>query len=492
MMKKSALASLCIAGLMPAPALAQPMLAVEIPIATDGPIAPVTTRHVLASPKGSLLYSATWSEIALKDEAGLGRATISATAYVRDDVTEPAARPVVIFFNGGPGASSSPLHFGGFGPRRLGERDPSGKRAVVDNPATLLDTADLVFVDPVGTGFSRPLKPGGGAAYWSVGGDAQAVLGLVREWLRTNRRTASPLFLVGESYGGYRLATMAKAMRDLNVAGLVLISPALDFGTSADQGAIDSLPTMAVAAWQHRRRRDGRSVEQVWEEARRFAQSEYAVALQQGSAIAPAERARIAARLAALTGMSQSVVEQANLRIDSQLFLESLVPGQVVGRLDVRVSAPKPDKPLNANRPAAANDPALGLGKTNVILSQPIGDYLRSELKVPTTRDYYSLSLDVNFSWSWKRSDDRPGAGWNTATNIAELMRAKPDLRLLLLGGYYDLTVPLLSPRYVVTHSGIPLGRTKMVALPAGHSVFEGEGLPRASALLHDFVAGRE
>jgi carboxypeptidase C (cathepsin A) len=485
----SILAAAAIA-LMPVAAAAQIGKAAPIPLATDGPLAPVTTHHQIATAHGTLAYAATWSETVLKDAAGTPQATISATSYVLDGVKAPAQRPVIVLFNGGPGASSSPLQFSAFGPRILGPKDAAGNRAMIDNPDTLLDAGDLVFIDPVGTGFSRPLREGGGKPYWSVEGDEKAALTLVRAWLAANGRTASPLYIAGESYGGYRLGAMARDMGDLNVAGMILISPALDFGGTADQSAIDSLPTMAVAAWYHGKAKDGRTVDQVWSAAHAFAQSDYAVALQQGSALAPAERDRVAARVAALIGLPVEQVAAANLRVDKQAFLEALVPGSVVGRLDVRVTAPKA-RPTNPDRPAAANDPSLGLGRSNVIVSKPIGDYFRTELKVPTTRDYYSLTLDVNFSWNWQRAEPLPGAGWNVAGNIAKLMQAKPASRLMLVGGYYDLTVPLAGPRYEITHSAIPLDRVTMAALPTGHSPFDGKDLADGSRRVHAFVAGQ-
>lgn len=473
-------------------AAAQRTPAAPIPLATDAPIAPVTTAQRIMIDGKPLAYRATWSEMLLNDTAGKPQATISATSYVRDGVTDPARRPVIVLFNGGPGASSSPLHFNAFGPRRLTDRDAAGNRTLVDNAATLLDVADLVFVDPVGTGFSRPIVADGGKPYWSPAGDAASVLALVRDWLRINHRERSPLFVAGESYGGYRLGTMARDMADLNIAGLILLSPALDFGGAPDQHFIDQLPTLAVAAWHHGKtgRTDGAAAD-VWEDARRFAQGDYATALQQGSALPAADRARIAAKMAAMTGMPVNAIAASDLRLDSQRFLETLVPGSIVGRLDVRVAAPKPDKPLNPNRPAAANDPSLGLGRSNVITSVPMGDYLRAALKVPTTRDYYSLTLDVNFNWDWGVADPQPGQSWDVTGNIAALMTAKPAARLLLLGGYYDLATPLLGPRYSLTHSKVPLDRVAMVALPAGHSPFEGaDNLARVSAVVHAFVSG--
>lgn len=474
--------------------MAQRPTPAPIPLATDGPLAPVTTAHRMMLAGKPLDYHATWFEMVLTDAAQVSQATISATAYVRDGVRDARTRPVVVLFNGGPGASSSPLHFSALGPRRLSERDAAGNRALLDNPATLLDVADLLFIDPVGTGFSRPLRAGGGDAYWSVEGDAGAVEKLMRDWLARHHRTASPLFLIGESYGGYRAGVMARHLADLPVAGAVLVSPALDFAPPSDQDAVAQLPTLAVAAWHHGKvAQDGRRVDRVWEDARRFAQTDYLVALQQGTLLPPDARTAIATRMAALLGMPASAILAANLRPDSQTFLETLVPGSVVGRLDTRVSSPVQAKAVAPDRPAAANDPSLGLGRSNVIVSAPIGAYLREELNVPTTRDYVSLTLDVNFTWHWQSGadDDGPGASRSVVGDFARLLREKPEARLLVLGGYYDLAVPLLAPRYALTHDAISPAQVQMVALAAGHSVFEGaDNGERVSRLVHRFVAG--
>lgn len=446
------------------------------PIASDGPLAPARALHSVRIAGNAIHYLATWSEVVLRDNAGTPQATISATSYVREGVKDSTKRPVVFLFNGGPGASSSPLHFSAFGPRRLTQSKPGSERVLVENGESLIDVADLVFIDPVGTGFSRELREGGGKKFWSPEGDAQAALTFVRNWLDENNRTASPVYVAGESYGGYRLALMSRQMRDLNIKGLILLSPMLDPGLSAgDQNHIIALPTLAVAAWHHRKSEgDARTPDMVWEEARAFAQSDYAVALQQGSALPRSERERIAARLATLIGLPAEDISKANLRINNQKFLETLLADRLVGRLDVRVTAPKALSPANSNRPAAANDPALGLGKTNVIRSAPIAEYLRQDIGVRTNRDYFSLTLDVNFNWDW-RGDNRYPATRDATPNIAALMQARPDVSLLLLGGYYDLATPVLGPWYAITHSGIPLERVNRVTLPAGHSPFEGD-----------------
>ena len=466
--------------------------AAPTPVA-DTLVAPSTTHHSIVIGGAEIPYRATWSEMVLKDEAGLPQATISATSYLRDDVREASARPVVFLFNGGPGASSSPLHFSAFGPRiRQGE-------GMIDNGQSLIDIADLVFIDPVGTGFSRELKPGAGRAYWNIEGDPGSVLQLIHSWIEEHGRAQSPLFVAGESYGGQRIALMAKEMGDLNLAGLILISPSLDMtGSSGEQGNdqpyIFTLPSMAVAAWTHGKVKadEGATVGQVWEKARAFAQSDYAVALQQGAALPHDERAALAKRMSELIGLPAETIAASDLRVETQAFLEQLLPGMIVGRLDARVAEPRPDKPINPDRPAAANDPSLGLGKSNVIRSESAASYFRDELGVKTTRDYFSLTLDVNFNWDWsgiRGKAGRPDFYFNATPNIAALMTQKPDMRVLLVSGYYDLAVPVLAQQYAITHGGLPLDKVDMIALPASHSPFDDpESLRLFSERVQTFV----
>jgi carboxypeptidase C (cathepsin A) len=188
------------AALVLAPLLLAAASAPALP-AQDGPIAPATSHHALATPAGRLDYDAVFEQQVLSGADGQPAATISTIAYLRSG-TADVARPVIFAFNGGPGASSSPLHIDAMGPRR---RDRAG---LVDNVETPLDRADLVFVDPVGTGFSRPLRPGGGARFWSVAGDAGAMAQAITGWLAVHGRAGAPVIVVGESYGGTRAAAM--------------------------------------------------------------------------------------------------------------------------------------------------------------------------------------------------------------------------------------------------------------------------------------------
>jgi carboxypeptidase C (cathepsin A) len=469
-------------------------LAADSSVLSPELILPSSSHHLLRLGDITIPYVATWSSTSLKDAAGVPQATISTTSYVREDVRDRAVRPVMFAFNGGPGASSSPLHFGILGPRRFGPPDAKGGSAFIDNPQTLLDVADLVLIDPVGTGFSRELRAGGGHAYWNPEGDSKAAQTIIRDWLRDHGRITSPVYIVGESYGGYRLAEMAKDIRDLNIAGLVLVSPGTDMSGEAggDQRFVFTLPSMATTAYAHNKSQaSGRSVEQVFEEARAFAQNEYVVALQQGSALAAEDHDRLAERMAKLVGLPAASISASNLRIDTQDFLEQLVPGKVVGRIDTRVAAPKPDKPFVAGRPKAADDPALHMGASNLIKNGRVRDYLRNEIGVKTDLDYISLTLDVNFAWDWNSGSHKIEdnlRNLNPTPNLAKLMKDKPASRLLLLSGYYDLATPVLYQRYALTHAGVPLDRTRMVAFGAGHTVYDDEARAQVSKELHDFI----
>ena len=457
-------------------------------------IPPASSHRAILLGNAAIPYIVTWSSNSLKDSAGVPQATISGTSYIREDIHDRSRRPVIFAFNGGPGASSSPLHFGILGPRRFG---PSGTSTFIDNPETLLDAADLVLIDPVGTGFSREFRTGGGQAYWNPEGDSKSVQGFIRDWLRDNDRTTSPLYIVGESFGGYRLAQMAKDISDLNVAGLILVSPGTDMsgeaGVTVDQHYVSAFPSMAAAAYAHQKSQPpSQNVEQTFEEARTFAQNEYVVALQQGYALPARDRDRLAERMSKLIGLPASTIAAVNLRLDTQDFLEQLVPGKVVGRIDTRVAAPKPEGPLVAGRPKAADDPALHMGASNIIKNARVRDYLRNEVGVKTDLDYVSLTLDVNFAWNWNSGShkiDDELRELNPTTNLAKLMQQKPALHLLLISGYYDLATPVLYQSYALTHAGLPLDRTRMVAFAAGHTVYEdSDARVQVSKELHSFI----
>ena len=417
---------------------------------------------------------ARWGELVLLGPDGEPDATISATSYVRESDAE---RAVAFLWNGGPGASSSPLHLNALGPRLLQAGEP------VENAVSLLDPADLVFVDPVGTGFSRMLRDEAKTRLLTVPGDADAAEEFIRAWLRANDREHASIHLIGESFGGYRLAAVAPQLTDLRLDSLTLVSPLLDATTVAeapenDLATVFPLPTMAVAAWFHGTARAGvDDVAEVWAEAERFAVDELLPALHRGAALEPDTRIRIAARIAELVGLSPDDVLAADLRVGSEDFLRSLRSdeGLLVGRLDVRVTGPLPE-PHPDGRPPAADDPALGLGRDNVIHSAPIARYLRDELGAPVGADqpYVSLSLDLNFAWDWRPAEAMPPIfRTSVVRNLGAVATERPELRILLLGGYFDLATTLSSSIHAVRHSGAPASAIDIHPLIAGHSLDE-------------------
>lgn len=415
---------------------------------------------------------ARWNELVLLGPDGEPDATISATSYVR---ASERPRPVVFLWNGGPGASSSPLHMNALGPRILLDG------AVTPNEHSLLDIADLIFVDPVGTGFSRILREEAKARLLTVADDAIATEIFVRDWLAANEREEASIHLVGESFGGYRLAAVAPHLTDLRLDGIVLISPMLDATAVADVPENDllpvfQLPALAVAAWAHgRARTDTDRVQEIWEDAERFAIEDLLPALHLSGAIDDSERTRLAVRMGEMLGLTAEEVLAAGLRIGSEDYLRTLRrdEGLLIGRLDVRVSGPLPE-PDPDGRPPAADDPALGIGRNNVIHSTPIARYLREELGAPVAddEDYVSLSLELNFDWDWRAAVTFPPVfRTSVVQGLGEVAMQRPGLRILLLGGYFDLATPLSSTIHAMRHAGVPNDRIDIHPLLAGHSL---------------------
>jgi len=409
---------------------------------------------------------------------------------VRTDIPNSTERPVVFAFSGGPGDSSIALNYRLLGPKRWTDAAPgedqseanAPERKLVDNDASLLDVADLVLIDTPGTGFSRPLRPNGLSYFWTAPHDAEAVEAYLRRWLTEHDRTASPIYVLGESYGGYRISVMAPHLADLNVLGLVMVSPALDMtdqpGTSGipDAHFVFNFPTEAVAAWTHHRVTSGqKTAEGVFNEAATFAQTDLLEALQLGSTLPASVRDKMAQRMSGMIGIPSADLAQANLRIDPQQFLETLLPGRVVGRLDTRMSGPAYPEALVEGRTKQADDPSLGIGASNIMTDAKVGDYLRS-VGVKTTEPYVRLNLNMNFNldWAYGSRTFEDVLRLNPTPNVATLMEKRPRLQLLLVGGYYDMTIPILGPRYAITHTAIPLQRVRMVAFDGPHAAYLG------------------
>ncbi|QNK03169.1 S10 family peptidase [Dyella telluris] len=457
-------------------------------------IAPVTTTHKVTIGGVSVPYKATFAELPLGDDKSHPQATMSATTYLRSDVRDASKRPVIFAFNGGPGASSTPLHLHALGPRMVMDPDKTHKEpSIVDNAYSVLDAADLVFIDPVGTGLSRVMPGGDGKPYWGPDSDAQLILGFMRDWLKEHHREQSPVFVAGESYGGYRLGTMMKLLGDQQVAGVILISPMLDRismvdAKGNDQPYINGFPTMAAAAWFHQKvDRRGLTLEAFVADAQAFASSDYAVALQQGDKLPAAQRHALAQKMAGYIGLPAERIERADLRVNSEDYLNELLADQGLrlGRLDTRETGP-----LHAEAPKGVptNDPSLHV-------SQKVGindRYFRDELHVPTDRRYVGVNFQVNAIWNWADDKgDQPGPRFyfNSAPFIGDAAAKRPGMKILLAGGLFDMATPWSAARYVMDHAGIPAGRLTEAGFASGHSPYGDPGTLKAfSSQLHSFI----
>ncbi|WP_269714797.1 S10 family serine carboxypeptidase-like protein [Caulobacter sp. NIBR2454] len=440
------------------------------------------TRHLGRFNDQKVAYQAIVAQTLVPDASGIPRAAIVTTAYVRTDVKDLAARPVMFIFNGGPGASTTPLHFGAFGPmRRVGE---GAEQTLIDNPVSPLDTVDLVFIDPVGTGYSRPFTPQDGKAFWSRTGDAASVRYVIEQWLKTNRRQSSPRYILGQSYGTTRAALIAKDAAALKLDGVLLFA-LVGASEGREMPFVTSLPSLATVAWWHKRGgHAGRSVEQVYEDAVRFARTDYVTALIQGSSLPAGDRRKIAQTMSAMTGLSVDFILSKDLRLTNRDFMFELLKdhglrtGQLDGRATRALDAPAQRPPYDdpglsfslekapAAPKAAKPDIAVPVGKGE---STAVEVYFRKTLKFDSPETYTSLNLEVNAAW------DHEGMG-DANVFLGQAMKADPKLRLFWASGLYDITTPAYRGRYALDQAGVPADRLTAARFPGGHSVFTEEG----------------
>jgi carboxypeptidase C (cathepsin A) len=441
----------------------EPMVA--RPAASDKVVA---TRHKARIGGRTIRYKAIVTELPMPGPDGAPVAVGVSYAYTGQVNGNPTKRPVVFVFNGGPGASSSPLHLQAFGPRRLVDT------GIEDNPHSLLDVADLVFIDPVGTGASMPIKDRDASAYWGVGGDARGVSAMIEAWCRANGRTASPRILMGESYGTTRALAIlnedAKAKKPLP-AGVILLALAIGDADGPVLNEVVHLPTFAAAAWYHGAiDRSERTLSEHFDRALAFAQTEYAPALMQGPALPAAERARVAAGMAQLIGIPAATIESHDLRLDNYDFMLGLLAskGLRTGQLDARATRSIAESKL---RPPF-DDPSMSLGSGS---AAQVDRYLADELGYSVLSPYRSLNLGINFRWNW----DKDYGGSYRALSLAPFLKAaldaKPDLRVFAAGGYYDITTPVYAGQFALEQAGVPASQITYARYAAGHSIFEDE-----------------
>lgn len=448
-------------------------------------------------------YTATVAESFLHDAKGTPTASVVTIAYTRDGVADPAKRPVLFCFNGGPGASSSPTHTQALGPMirgdaKLGDRSDA---TFHENAYSPLDATDMVFIDPVGTGFSRPLPGVDAKPYYSVTGDALEVKGIIADWLKDHHREASPRYMLGESYGTNRAAAIVKNGKDLPFDGVLLVALAANVG-GREMPYVSALPTMAAGAWFHQKiDRKGRSVEQVFNEALDFARTDYVTALIKGGSLPAAEKHRIAVRMSSLIGLPVELIEKDDLRISKNEYMFNLLKdkGLRTGLLDVTVTGP-----LLEGAEGGIDDPALGVvpkpaagasgkpptpAQIGPVPSPAVGAYLTNDLKFPTLDTYIGVNFLVNSQWNYETRGNDFSARSNDFEALAAALRANPKMRLFWAGGFYDLTTPAYGAHYTLDQVGVPGPQLDANYFPGPHGVYAGEvNLKRFDAAVRAFV----
>lgn len=423
----------------------------------------VTTRHTLRTEDDELAYTVRTGRIVVGEEevkdgvfgGTQPRAQMAVTAYTLDDA-DATQRPITFVFNGGPGAASLWLHLGVLGPRLVdvGEVDaltppPYG---LVDNPHTLLRESDLLFIDPMSTGHTRPVEGGKAEEFHGFGKDVEQVSEVIRLWCTREGRWLSPKFLCGESYGTTRAVAVAHRLAKrhaMTLNGLVLVSSVLDFGSQDfeikrwDESCIGFLPTYAAIAWYHGLVGEVSLADHL-AAAEEFANGPYRLALGRGNDLPGAEREEVAGRLAALTGLSADYVLACDLRVEHWRFCGELLRerGLNVGRLDGRFTGPK-DRLYAENMDA---DPSIDV--TSGPFTAAMHHYLHAELGARMEHSYETFASAIS-SWSFKEFEAKP----IDVTDLLErVLRQNPFLQVRLEYGFYDLATPYSAQKEMLRH----------------------------------------
>ncbi|KJV35842.1 hypothetical protein VI08_06705 [Luteibacter yeojuensis] len=430
---------------------------------------PVVTRHHATIAGQRVAYQAIVSEWPVPGDDGEPMGVMVTEAYLAGKQPD-ASRPVTFIYNGGPGSSSWSLQMEGLGPKLY----QAATGAFVDNPDSLLDASDLVFIDPLGTGASFPLAGRDASPAWNTPGDAESIRSVIERWLRDNGRTTSPQFLMGESYGTMRSVAILHAdakHNALHLHGVILLSLVLKTGENDDIQAIGLLPSLAASAYvRGLRQAPAANVEDAYAQAVQFARTEYASALLEGASLSAERLHAVAQAMSAQVGISPAPLEKAHLRIDRNAFAHALLGGKAnehAGSLDTRQTG-GPD--LDA-LPAPYNDPSMTLGKRP---EHAFEGYLKS-LDYVAAGEYRYLNLAINRgSWfySVKETGDATDS-LDTVPWLVDAMHAHPSLRLFTAGGYFDTNTPLGVATYQLDHADIDRSRWTAKAYAAGHGIAE-------------------
>ncbi len=445
------------------------------------------TEHVLNLGGQKIPYRATAATILLKDDKGEANASIFYISYTRSTPGDSASRPIAFLYNGGPGSSSVWLHMGAFGPRRIFTSDaaatPPAPYRLEDNDSCLLDVSDLVFIDPVGTGFSKAEGKGKDKDFWGIDQDVKSLAQFIETYVSRNNRWNSPKFLIGESYGTFRSAALAnylQAHSNMYFNGIVLVSTVLNLGTisfspTEEMPYIFYLPSYAATAWYHKVLHDRPAdLDGFLAEVRRFATTEYASALMKGSKLSQSEKKDIVKKLSRFTGLSEDYLLKADLRVKLPQFMEELQRsrGLTTGRLDARYSGLTYDL-LGEYAEYDPQETAI-----SGAFAAAFNSYVRQELKFGQDKVYILDSEEAGRNWDWKHAAGEnfgfPGSP-NVAADLVQAMISNPYLQVQVENGLYDLATPFLATEYTMEHLGLPpklRDRIQMKYYDAGHMMY--------------------
>ncbi len=422
----------------------------------------------------------------LDDKRGDPDAAVFTTSYFLEDA-EPTKRPVCFVFNGGPGSASIWLHLGALGPKRVAIREdgtmPPPPYTVIDNEDSWFEHFDLVFIDPPHTGYSITASEEARKKMLGVDGDVDALAECIRVWLGRHRRWSSPLYLVGESYGTTRGAALAEKLQEMGIAlsGLVLVSCAMDlqsivFAPRNDLPYALFLPGFAGVAQYHGKLSGslGASPAAARAAAESFVTEDYLSALHAGARLSTATRRKVVSRIAELTGLAPSLVDEKNLRISDHTFFFELLRdrGQIVGRLEARVTGP-----MAASRTRDWEfDP--GIEAIAAPYTMAAHAYMSEQLGVDIHDRYEVLSMDAHKQWNWNRGEEKGNAFACTSPDLSRALRRNPHLRVLVASGHYDLGTPYSATDWSLAQLDVPpeiLTRVQHHYFDAGHMMYTRE-----------------
>lgn len=460
---------------------------------------PIVTKQSVTVGGRKLDYTVTTGFMPLKNATtGETEARMFYMAYTLDNA--PAGRPLMFSFNGGPGSASVWLHLGALGPRRVKMLDdgmmPPPPYEMEDNQQTWFTETDLVFIDPVGTGYSRAARPELAAKYFGVQGDIESVGDFIRMYLGRNERWMSPLYVVGESYGTTRAAGLSDHLfgRGIALNGILLVSAVLNFQTirfanNNDMPLMFILPSYTATAWYHKKlspAMQAKTIEQVTQEARQFVANEYGPALLRIDSLTDRDRDALATKFSSLTGLSKSFIEQHNFRVELGEFNKELLRSErrSTGRLDSRF------KGIDRDAGGSSTDSDPSMNAIRPPYTAAFNQYVRNELGFKTDTEYYILGGGITAPWNYNVTNQYA----DTSVSMKDAMAKNPYMKVWLAQGYYDMATPFYAAEYTISALNLDPSLKKNISwsyYESGHMMYiETRSLKKLKDDMTAFLAG--